>query len=287
MNNFLLQFPTPSPTLSTSLLPRGEFILRECQWVIISLVLVFLSGCSTVPKTFHPEQPLAPQTFSHTVFQAVLEEHVSDGIVKYPRIANDSRFLTYIDQLNRVDPNALPTRNDQLSFWINSYNAFAIKGILDGYSPRTKFGQYRYFIGREYMVGGEALNLNNLEKKILIQQFREPRIHFAIVCASQSCPKLRSWAYTTKQLEEQLNDSARRFINDSSKNYFDRKRRVAYLSKIFDWFTEDFVAHSGSVTVYVSQFVEDPVLANELRTTPYEVEFLDYDWNLNGIPPDL
>jgi hypothetical protein len=230
---------------------------------------------------------LTPQEFSHEAFQGVLQDHVSDGIVKYPDVAQDTRLHIYIEQLNRLDPNALPTRADRLAFWINAYNAFAIKGILDGYSPRTKIGQYRYFIGREYMVGGESLNLNNLEKKILIQKFREPRIHFAIVCASQSCPKLRSWAYTSKQLEKQLNDSARRFINDTSKNYFDRKRRVAYLSKIFDWFTEDFMAHSGSITAYISQFVTDPVLANELRTTTYEVEFLDYDWNLNGIPPNL
>ena len=82
-----------------------------------AVFLLFLSGCSTVPKTFHPVQPLAPQAFSHAGLHKVLEEHVSDGIVKYPNIANDSRFLPYLDQLNRVDPNALPTRNDQLSFW--------------------------------------------------------------------------------------------------------------------------------------------------------------------------
>jgi len=267
-----------------NLTERRRFNMNN--WITTLVIFfLFLSGCSTVPETFHPEQPLAPQAFSHTGFQEVLEEHVSDGIVKYPNIANDSRFHTYLDQLNRVDPNAFPTRNDQLTFWINTYNAFAIKGILDGYSPRTKIGQYRYFIGREYMVGGESLNLNNLEKKILIQKFREPRIHFAIVCASQSCPKLRSWAYTAEPLEEQLNDSARRFINDSTRNRFDRERKVAYLSKIFDWFTEDFVAHSGSLTNYVSQFVQDPVLAKELQAGGYQVEFLDYDWNLNGIPP--
>jgi len=127
--------------------------------------------------------------------------------------------------------------------------------------------------------------LNNLEKKILIPDFREPRIHFAIVCASQSCPKLRSWAYTAKQLEEQLNDSARQFINDPTRNRFDREQKIAYLSKIFDWFTEDFVARSGSLTNYVSHFVQDPALAKELQTVGYQVEFLDYDWNLNGIPP--
>ena len=218
-------------------------------------------------------------------FHAVLEAHVSEGIVKYPQFAEDPRFTSYVEQLNRLDPHALPTRKGQLALWINAYNAFAIKGILDGYSPRTKFGQWRYFIGRTYAVGGQTINLYDLERAILIHEFHEPRIHFAIVCASQSCPHLRSWAYTPAQLDAQLNDSARRFINDVTKNRFDRAKRVAYLSKIFDWFIEDFVAHSGSLAKYVSQFVDDPELAHDLRISNYSIEFLDYDWNLNGIPP--
>lgn len=253
----------------------------------IFILLFLVTGCSTVPRSFHPPQPLSPQEFSHEAFDGVLETHVSDGVVRYPDVASDPRFTSYVNQLNRIDPHTLATREDRLAFWINAYNAFAIKGILDGYSPRTKIGQYRYFIGREYQVGGETLNLNNLEKMILIPDFREPRIHFAIVCASQSCPKLRSEAFTPDQLEDQLNDNARHFINDSTKNRFDREQKVAYLSKIFDWFTEDFVTHSGSLTNYVSQFVQDPALAKDLRTANYKVEFLDYDWNLNGIPPDL
>lgn len=254
-------------------------------WGIILCILIFLSGCSTVPRSFHTTDPIAPQDFSHEAFHSVLQHHVSDGVVKYPSIALDPHFNTYLQQLNHIDPKTLPTRQDRLTFWINAYNAFAIQGILHGYSPRTKIGQWRYFIGQKYSVGGETINLNGLEKNILIPDFREPRIHFAIVCASQSCPKLRSWAYDPNQLEEQLNDSARRFINDSSRNRFDRTRKIAYLSKIFDWFTEDFVAHSGSITNYVSQFVNDPKLAQDLRIANYTVKFLDYDWNLNGIPP--
>ena len=184
-------FYTPHPSLS----PQGARVYTYesnamKNWVTIFLILLlFLSGCSTVPRSFHPQQPIEPQQFSHNVFNGALKDHVSDGVVKYPSLSRDSRLNVYLDQLNRVDPNALPTRSKRLAFWINTYNAFAIKGILDGYSPRTKIGQYRYFIEREYMVGGEALNLNNLEKKILIKNFREPRIHFAIVCASQSCPR--------------------------------------------------------------------------------------------------
>ena len=250
-------------------------------------ILILISGCSSVPRAFSPTQPLSIQEFSHQPFNAVLQAHVSEGVVKYPQLAEDPRFSEYVEQLNHIDPTAFLTRNEQLAFWINAYNAFAIKGILDGYSPRTKIGQWRFFIGQTYAVGGEPINLYDLEQAILIHDFHEPRIHFAIVCASQSCPHLRSWAYDPAHLDEQLNDSARRFINDVSKNRFDRSERVAYLSRIFDWFAEDFEAQAGSLANYVSQFVNDPELAQDLRIGNYSIEFLNYDWNLNGIPPML
>ncbi|MEC4680841.1 MAG: DUF547 domain-containing protein, partial [Nitrospirota bacterium] len=98
------------------------------NWITIFLILLlFLSGCSTVPQSFHPQQPIEPQEFSHDAFNGALKDHVSDGVVKYPSLSRDSRLSVYLDQLNRVDPNALPTRNDRLAFWINAYNAFAIK----------------------------------------------------------------------------------------------------------------------------------------------------------------
>ena len=135
------------------------------------------------------------------------------------------------------------------------------------------------------MVGEENVNLWSIERDILIPRFREPRIHFAIVCASQSCPKLRSFAFVPDQLEQQLNDSARRFINDPTRNRFDRENKVAYLSMIFDWFAEDFEGHSGSVLKYIAQFVNDPTLAHELQNETYTIDHLEYNWNLNGTPP--
>ena len=254
------------------------------RWAPALTVLVLLAGCSSVPKTFSPAEPIASKDFSHRLFKEVLRAHVSDGVVNYPAIVKDSRFDKYLWYLDRVDPNALPTREDQLAFWINAYNAFAIKGILDGYSPLTKFGQYRYFIARDYGVGGQRINLYDLERKVLIPDFREPRIHFAIVCASRSCPRLQSWAYTADNLHELLEQSARDYINDPTRNRFDHQRKIAYLSMIFNWFEQDFVAHSGSLLNYVRRYVADPKLARDLETTLYRVEFLDYDWNLNGTP---
>lgn len=260
---------------------RGSLILAT----LVVLAGALMPGCSTVPRSFRPSDPIPPREFAHRDFAEVLRAHVVDGVVDYPGIAADDRFGAYLRQLQRVDPNALPTREDRLAFWINAYNAFAIQGILDGYSPRTPVGRYRYFIARDYPVGGASINLYDLERKLLIPDFREPRIHFAIVCASRSCPKLPSRAYTTDRLDEQLEKSARAFINDPTRNRFDRERKIASLSMIFNWFGEDFAAQAGSLLAYVRRYVADPDLARELDVIPYEVRFLEYDWGLNGLPP--
>jgi len=259
---------------------------RSCRALVgVYALCVVLAGCSTVPQSFTPLQPLPAEQVSHRLFDEVLRAHVREGVVDYPAIAEDARFKSYLDHLTRVDPNALRTRDDRLAFWINAYNAFAIQGILDGLSPGTLFGRYEFFIRRRYQVGGGMINLYDLERVILIREFKEPRIHFAIVCASQSCPKLRSEAYVAQRLNAQLEESARAFINDSGRNRFDRTRREAKLSKIFDWFDEDFVARSGSLIGYVKHYVTDETLAQELAAESYSVEFLAYDWNLNGTQP--
>jgi len=247
--------------------------------------LALFAACSSVPQTFHPDRPIPPEDFSHQAFDAALRVHVVDGRVDYPGMEADGRFRLYLSQIDRLDPAGLPTRREQLAFWINAYNAFAIQGILDGYSPSTLAGRYRYFIGRDYRVGGERITLYDLEQHLLIPDFREPRIHFAIVCASRSCPKLRAEAYAASRLDEQLDGSARDFVNDPARNRFDRERKVAWLSKIFEWFEDDFAAEAGSLPAYVARYVADVDLARDLVSTPYTVQFLDYDWRLNGPPP--
>ncbi|MGE0469197.1 MAG: DUF547 domain-containing protein [Nitrospira sp.] len=252
--------------------------------VPVSLAIVF-AGCSTIPTSFTPLNPIPPEEFSHKAFHDVVQAHVTDGSVDYPAIQSDARLPRYFGQLDRVNPNAFTTRNERLAFWINAYNAFAIKGILDKYSPTSYWGRYRYFIGRKYRIGGETINLYDLERKVLIAQFREPRIHFAIVCASLSCPKLQAWTYEPDQLEVQLDRVAREFINDPTRNHFDRVKKVASLSMIFKWFEEDFMRAAGSVLVYITRYVNDPELVQDLMQSEYRIEYIEYDWNLNGIPP--
>ncbi len=254
------------------------------RWILIGLIMA-LTACSGGPVSFAPSNPIHHGDFSHRLLRQVFETHVHDGVVDYAGIRQDDRFAAYLAQLDRIDPNALPTRQDRLAFWINAYNAFAIQGILNRYSPSNFVGRYRYFIRQQHRVGGETINLYDLERQMLIRQFHEPRVHFAIVCASLSCPKLQAWTYESEELDRQLDAVAKQFINDPTRNRFDRERKVASLSMIFRWFDTDFSAAAGSLSAYLAHYLDDPDLARELTQPGYRIEFLDYDWGLNGIHP--
>jgi Protein of unknown function, DUF547 len=218
----------------------------------------------------------------HNLYDSVLKAHTKDGLVNYPAVAADKSFAAYLEQLAATP--APSAKNDKLVYYMNAYNALAMKGILDGKSPSNFFGRHTFFKSTKFKLAGGETNLHNIEHEIL-RKLNEPRIHFAIVCASSSCPKVRSDAFTTAKLEEQLDDSTRRFVNDPTRNRFDKKEKTAYLSQIFKWFAEDFEASAGSAQKFVAKYVNDPDVAKEMAADGYKVKFLDYSWNLNGTPP--
>ena len=248
------------------------------RFCVFAIVLVWAIA-------FNLQSAFAQETSQHQPFDTVLMDTVHDGRVNYPAIASSPGFSAYIEYLANADPKAFNSKEEELAFWINAYNALAIQGILNGKSPSTFFGRIGYFKNAEFDVAGKSMNLYDLERDVIIP-LGEPRIHFAIVCASYSCPMLRSEAYTAERLEEQLETNTRQFINDPERNRFDRERKVAELSKIFDWFTEDFEKPAGSVLNYVANYVDDSELASELRSGEYKLKFLKYNWSLNGTPPE-
>lgn len=240
----------------------------------LSLVLALLLTVASVAP--------ATEASIHQRFDQVLKSSVADGNVDYTSIVNDPSFAQYLKDL---EPEPMfQSQAEALSYWINAYNALAIKGILDGRSPSTLLGRFGYFKRAKYRVGGKAINLYDLERKVIIP-LGELRIHFAINCASQSCPKLQSMAYTADMLEQQLDASTRTFINDPMRNRFDPDKKIAYISKIFDWFEQDFSRHSGSVQKYLARYVADPAIAKALANEQYKLKYLKYDWRLNGIAP--
>ncbi|MEO8444995.1 MAG: DUF547 domain-containing protein [Gammaproteobacteria bacterium] len=232
------------------------------------LCLVSLSAMAALPDSGDLEQ--------------VLLRNVRNGFVDYDGIVADPAFDRFVTGLATASPDDLADRDTRLAFLINAYNALAIRGILDGYSPSSMFGRYNYFKRRTYQLLGEATTLEGLEHGRILP-LGEPRVHFAIVCASISCPRLGSHAYSPGELEAQLEAAAQAFANDGTRNRFDTQRKIAFLSSIFDWYQADFSAAAGSAQKFLARYVSDPAARDLLARDGFEVRFVDYDWELNGV----
>jgi len=215
------------------------------------------------------------------VFDELLLQNVRNGFVDYDGLAADERFGAFVEQLGAGSPALANGPDKGLAFYINAYNALAIQGILNGQSPASRWGRQKFFKRQKFTVLGEKINLETLEHERIANQ-GDPRIHFAIVCASLSCPRLSSHAYEPKQINVQLHDAAHRFINDPTRNRFDLDRRIAFLSMIFDWYADDFEQAGGSVQRYLARFVDDAAVQEALRADEFELRYIEYDWNLNG-----
>ena len=177
-------------------------------------------------------------------------------------------------------------RQEHLAHWINLYNAFTIQAVLAAYpiaSIRpTVMGLpnwiafLRFFQRPAHQLAGENYSLSRIENEMLRQQ-GDPRIHFAIVCASVGCPLLRNRAYRAEHVEQQLNDDMNRFIHNPEKVHFDRTRNILFCSRIFQWYRADFLQLSPSLPSYIL-----PQLQAGLSPDPEpRLVFLPYDWSLN------
>lgn len=230
----------------------------------------------------------------HAAWTALLPRYVHNGSVDYAGLKRNGQaeLNGYLQSLESVCRGHFDTwtREQKLAFWINAYNAYTVKLILDNYPlstirsigllPGAAFRQD--FIPLQRLHGGnDELSLNDIEHEILRKEFQEPRIHFAIVCASKSCPILRSAAYRASTVNAQLDDAARTFIRDSSRNRFDASTRTLHLSSIFDWFREDFERAAQTLPRFVARYADDAT-ATAIRSGNVRVRFLDYDWSLNG-----
>ena len=230
----------------------------------------------------------------HLLFTQILNDYVHNGLVNYIKLKDDKRLDKYLVQLENTNPDNLLSDEDKLAFWINVYNAFTLKFIIEEY-PIESINDLHWgglYLGsllgttvwddEKIIINGTSLSLNNIGHDIARKKFNEERVHFAMVCASYSCPSLREEAYEGFVLKEQLNEQARIFFNDETKNKFDLKKRTAYLSKILDWYSSDFGNDDKSILLYISQFL-DSEIADDIRrnSSQWEIDHLSYNWDLN------
>jgi len=250
---------------------------RRGAWFNFLLTICALPALSLI----NPGNIAQAQLPDYDMLDEILGRNVRNGFVDYDGIAAEPQLSEFIAQLDATRPTDLTSTEAELAFYINAYNILAIQGILEGQSPSSWWGRRKFFKQQEFNLLGMQISLDTLEHDY-IHALGERRFHFAIVCASISCPRLSSRAYRPEILNVQLHEAARRFINDPARNRFDVERNIAFLSKIFDWYAEDFAAAGGSLQRYLARFVTDAVAEDMLRQNKFEIRFVDYDWKLNG-----
>jgi hypothetical protein len=269
---------------------RGQ--LRPYATLLLGVCLALLSAAPVTAAECQGE-PAVPAEYAgiHAPFDGLLRAYVHDGVVDYGCFQVHERQLDdYLRELARVELGEL-SRSERLALWINAYNAFTIKLVLSRYPKIASIKEIpRRWKRQEWAVAGKKYSLDQIEHDILRKEFHEPRIHFAIVCASKSCPDLASEAYEATRLDAQLDRAAHRFVTDPRKGSrvargtgsLGRSVDELYLSPIFKWFRKDF-ERGGSLVDFVMPYLtaDERFFVEEANGDP-PIAFLDYDWSLNG-----
>jgi hypothetical protein len=218
----------------------------------------------------------------------VLSNFVSNGRVDYARLKSAPEELdSYLQDLAAVRPEDFAgwPRENRLALLLNLYNARTLRLIVDHYPLKTirDIGVLPGAAWRQLLVrfGGQVMTLSHLENDIIRADYREPRIHFALVCAALGCPILRSEPYTGDRLVAQLEDQANQFIRTPEKNRFDPTTGTLWLSPIFKWYKDDFTDRAGSLTVYVKPFLPSEAREAIGQASKVKVRYTRYDWGLN------
>lgn len=238
-------------------------------------------------------------SFDHSDFERLLRQSVSEeGWVDYAGLKRNRAALdAYLARLATAHPVSL-SNDEQLALYINAYNAFTLADVLDRvYGKAAGVRQVSgFFDGTRHLLGGKELTLDEIEARG--RNLGDPRIHFAVVCASTSCPKLQRFAYTGAQLDQQLDRAARQFLADPARGLrIDRGHNRIYLSSIFKWYAGDFTGArsaasrlvartkatiSGSEIIGHIRTYAPPDAQRFLEAASPSVHYLDYDWSLNS-----
>jgi hypothetical protein len=247
--------------------------------VFISILIMTTLACGASGLGGDDTQPV-----SHHDFDALLKKHVSiDGKVFYPGFKKDRVQLEkYLDLLSNNPPDRrVWSREEQLAYWINAYNAFTIKLIIDHYPIKSIQDLHpkvhvplvnTVWHLKFFKIGGKDASLDEIEHTILRKEFDEPRIHFAINCASFSCPPLLNEAFKAEKLEEQLEFVTTSFINDPKRNQISEDH--IQISQIFSWFKGDFTKNTTLIG-YLNKYSNQAIQARA------KITYLKYDWSLN------
>lgn len=273
------------------------------------LTLASLIGLAAGPDAPAPANALAPPpraalvqeeapeaeepSFDHGAWTEILAERVQGDRFDYAGLKRDRTGLDgYLAQLEAVEPAGLRgwTKDEQKAFFINAYNAYVVSLVVDNYPLKsindlsTKKVEVwnKSFIplGPHFESGRETLSLNELEHELLRKRYPDARIHVAVNCASEGCPPLRNAAFSGADLDEQLNEQARRFVADADRMTLNQRKKRLEVSKIFEWFAEDFERDAGSVQAWIQRYAPGEE-ADRKWIGKAKLKYQEYSWKLN------
>jgi uncharacterized protein DUF547 len=280
-------------TMSAVVLVGGFLYLNRSQLVVVDAPL---------PAGF-PENG-----FSHAEFEALLQEYVDpDGNVAYEQWNNNQadrdKLDSYLAAVALYSPeNArqrFPRRSNALAYWLYGYNAYVIHSVLEHWplesvtdvkAPIEAVKGLGFFYRQRFLFGGAAYSLYAVEHDKILDKFKDPRIHFVLNCASDSCPVLRPELPAGDALEGLLVSSTAEFINDPRNVRVDHSKKQIVLSTIFKWYRNDFVndlrrrglSTERGVVGYISEVASTTLQDDISRAADYELVFADYDWGINN-----
>jgi len=237
------------------------------------IILLFAISCT------NGEGNKSRAFFDHSLFNKLLSENVnSAGMVNYESLKKSVNFQKYITNLANADIKNL-SKEDKLAFFINAYNAFVIKNVIDHWGISSPMDVKGFFDKIKFNLAGDKLTLNQIEHERALKI--EPVLsHFGLVCGAMSCPKLLPKAYFGKTVMAQLEKNGKEFLADPYKNRLDKLHKVFYLSAIFKWFKNLFEDRYGSLLNTVKHFASDDD-RKFLEKNDVEIKFLNYNWKLN------
>ena len=280
--------PTILPTVQKFNHPfRRSGIRSRLFLLVILLTLIHL------PKTLYA----AEAVYDDSAWGSVLESYVDDqGYVDFLSLSRDqemlNRYLAIVRNSGpKSTPDQFPTRQHELAYFINAYNALVFNGVL-AMGPDIEsvwsglISGLNFFVRMDIELDGQITNLRNLENKVIRDIYKDPRIHAALNCASISCPRLPREPYTPEKLDQQLESSMREFAGNINNVRVDTLNSTVYLSEIFDWFDEDFLEYekfrnnsAPSLLGYINRYraIDQKIGAD------FKIRFIDYNKGLNSI----
>lgn len=273
------------------------------RYILLICLLIFADGMVSAAEE-------KGQVFSYDDYAVVLKEYAdAAGMVNYKKLKTHREKLdTFVDTMDKLDPNIYSKWNNEekIAFWLNAYNAFTLKVIIENYPIKASVLTSIYYPKNSirqipgvwdkiaFKVMGRDYTLANIEHKILRREFAEPRIHMAMVCAAMGCPVLRDEPYIGERLGEQLDDQSRKFLAEATNFKFNPEKQVLHISSIFKWFGKDFIkayakakpdkrysVKDQAILEFVSTYLDKGhAFFRPLKKT-VKVKYLHYDWSLN------